>query len=267
MIKLAISDLDGTFLNSQGTFDSEYFEKVLNEMEKNDIVFAACTGKQCERVEELFKNFVDRIWILGDSATRIKHQGTFAFESLLSNKLGVSIIKTLEKVSSEHVIIGCTPTAAFIKDNISEENEAIVRGSYQVVKTVADITEMTEDFVKITVYDPKKNCFETVKSLQEYEEDAYIIASEASWIDISNAGIHKGSTVKELQALLGVKKEETIGFGDGYNDLELFDEVGISFAMKNAFPEVQDKADFIIKENNEHGVLVAIEKIMQAQNN
>lgn len=54
MIKLVITDLDGTFLNNQGDFDRTLFEKTKRVMEEQHVAFAICTGKQCERVEALF---------------------------------------------------------------------------------------------------------------------------------------------------------------------------------------------------------------------
>lgn len=55
MIKLVITDLDGTFLNSANSFDYDYYQKVSQKMKDAGVSFAACTGKQCERVEELFQ--------------------------------------------------------------------------------------------------------------------------------------------------------------------------------------------------------------------
>lgn len=75
MIKLVVTDLDGTFLNSQGTFDLRLFNEVHEQMKRRGITFVACTGKQCERVEKLFGQHSEGIWILGDSAARIKKDG------------------------------------------------------------------------------------------------------------------------------------------------------------------------------------------------
>ncbi|KMT39057.1 HAD family hydrolase [Melissococcus plutonius] len=267
MIKLVISDLDGTFLNSKGDFDHDYYQSVQQLMKENNITFATCTGKQCERVEEVFGSQFSRdLYILGDSATRIKHHGEYIYESLLQNEIGKNIIKKLETIASDHTIIACTPTAAFIKTTTPEKEANMVRRSYAVVKKVEDLTQIKEDFVKITIFDSKSRCFENVKQLEEFEDSAYIIASEAAWIDISNYNVHKGTTVKELQKILNIAKNEILAFGDGFNDLELFNESGISFAMRNAFDEVKERADFIAKSNDENGVLQAIEKIIVSQN-
>lgn len=263
MIKLVITDLDGTFLNSQGDFDKEHYKKVRKLMNEKEVVFAACTGKQCERVEELFGEELSRnIWILGDSATRIKHNGEYVYESLLKNELGVSIIEKLEEIATDHIIIACTPTAAFIKSTTPETDAKMIRRSYAVVKTVDDYQDIQEDFVKITVFDIQKRCFEHVKELDSFKDRAYIVASEAAWIDISNYGVHKGTTVEELQKMLGVTKEETMAFGDGLNDRELLETATYSFAMSNAFEEIKEIAAFVTKSNDESGVLTTIEKIL-----
>lgn len=263
MIKLIITDLDGTFLNSQGSFDKAYYKKVRQLMQKKEVVFAVCTGKQCERVEELFgEELSQEIWILGDSATRIKHRGQYVYESLLKNALGLTIIEKLEQIASDHVVIACTPTAAFIKTTTPADQAKMVRRSYAVVKTVDNYQDITEDFVKITVFDSQKRCFESVLELEEFKEQAYIVASEAAWIDISNAGVHKGTTVEELQKMLQVTKEETMAFGDGLNDRELLETATYSFAMRNAFEEIKDIAAFVTKSNDENGVLDTIEKIL-----
>ena len=70
MIKLILTDLDGTFLDSKGSFDKEFYRQVKGSMDEQAIYFAPCTGKQCERVEELFGPELSKdLWILGDSAT------------------------------------------------------------------------------------------------------------------------------------------------------------------------------------------------------
>lgn len=50
----------------------------------------------------------------------------------------------------------CTPTAVFIQSTVLEELAQKVRMSYAVVKTMKQLQEIDEDFVKITVFDPQE---------------------------------------------------------------------------------------------------------------
>ncbi|MBM7541948.1 Cof subfamily protein (haloacid dehalogenase superfamily) [Amphibacillus cookii] len=267
MIKLVLSDMDGTFLNNHGDFNRELYKQVKQLMTEKGVVFAPVTGKQCERVEELFGENANDLWILGDSATRIKHNGEFVYESLLSNKLGLEIIHLLEEISLDHTIIACTKNGAIIKENIASEEEAIVRRSYTHVKHITDFNEISDDFIKITIHDPALNGFKTKEKLSRFFESAYIVASEAAWIDIANTNVHKGTTVKQLQTLLNVTPDETMAFGDGYNDLELLSRATYSFAVRNAVKEVKEAANFVARSNEEDGVMKTIIQMLALQEN
>lgn len=267
MIKLILTDMDGTFLNNSGDFNRELYIEVKKIMKEKGVIFAPVTGKQCERVEALFGDDSKDLWILGDSATRIKHQGKFVYESLLSNKLGLEIIHLLEEISSEHTIIACTKEAAIVKQNLSPDEMNIVKGSYTQIKQVADFNEIKDDFIKVTVHDPLLNCFETKEKLSPYFESTYIVASEAAWIDIANANVHKGTTVEHLQHLLNTAPEETMAFGDGYNDLELMARAKYSFAVRNAVQELKDAANYITRSNEEDAVMKTIIQMLSLQRN
>lgn len=265
MIKLVLSDMDGTFLNNSGDFNRELYQNVKKIMKQKGVIFAPVTGKQCERVEEIFGEDAEDLWILGDSATRIKHNKEFIYESLLGNKLGLEIIQFLEEISLEHTIIACTKDGAVIKNNLSSEEASIVRRSYTKVKQVSNFDEITDDFIKITVHDPMMRCIDTREDLVPFFQSAYIVASEVAWIDITNANVHKGTTVNHLQSLLNITPEETMVFGDSYNDMELMTCGVYSFAVRNAVQEVKDAANYITRSNEEDGVLNTIIHLLSLQ--
>ncbi len=265
MIKLIITDMDGTFLNSQGDYNRELFQKVVATMCEYGVKFAPCTGKQVERVEELLGEQSKDFWILGDSATRIKHQGEYVYQSLLNNALGLDIIGQLEAIDGSHIVIACTPEYAVIKQDTPEHLRTLVRRSYARVKLVDAYDEIDSDFVKITVYDENKQCPAIRPQLSHFDDLAYIVVSEAAWIDIANAGVHKGTTVEKLQSMIGATKAETMVFGDGFNDIELMECADFSFAMRNAFDETKAVANYITRSNDEDAVMHTILQILALQ--
>lgn len=266
MIKLIITDLDGTFLDPASQFDEAYYVKVRKLMQAQQVAFAPCTGKQSERVEELFANVgADDLWILGDSASRIKHQGTFVYESLLPNQTALAIIRKLRALHQDYGIIARTDDTAYITTDTPENCREKIQGSYTNVTEINDYQEITDDFVKITLYDPYERAFTIRPQLAEFDDRAYIVASEAAWIDITDHNVHKGTTVTKLQQLLGVTPAETMVFGDGYNDLELMTCGEFSFAMRNGFPETKAAARYICGSNAENAVLQTIEQLLSLQ--
>lgn len=266
MFKLVVSDLDGTFLNNSSTFDAELFNQVYGEMQENNISFVACTGKQCERVEELFGEHGKGIWILGDSATRIKKDGVVVKEFTIERNLALQAIRDIESFSNDFIIIACTTEAAFVHSYIQDEYYKIVKGSYKEVIKIDSFDQINSSFLKITVYDPAGRSSLLRKHVEKtLMNRIYIVDSEANWLDITALHTHKGETVRKLQEILGVTEDETLSFGDGENDVELMSIAKYSFAMKNACDNTKNAASFITKSNEENGVLLTIKKMMDLQ--
>lgn len=267
MIKLIISDMDGTFLNSHGDYNRELFEDVKKLMAEKQVLFALCTGKQCERVEELFGSDSANFWILGDSASRIKYNGEFAYQSLIDNQLGLDMIATIEKANtgSNPIVIACTPEGAILRDDIHIDMIKRMKKSYANVRLVTDYANIRSDFIKITVYDEEKRCAALKPHLTAFEDKAYIVVSEPAWMDIADYGVHKGNTVTRLQQLLNISPEETMVFGDGLNDAELMPCGKYSFAVSNAIDEIKSLASQVTHSNDEDGVMRTIQKMLALQ--
>ena len=67
-------------------------------------------------------------------------------------------------------------------------------------------------------------------------------------------GIDKAASLQMLIEQLGIKQEEVISFGDGYNDLSLIEFAGMGVAMANAVDEVKQRANYITLSNDEEGI-------------
>src|SRR5699024_9315557 len=155
-MKLIVTDLDGTFLNNNGSYDRELFNKVYSKMQEKNIEFAICTGKQCERVEELFESDNSNIWILGDSATRIRQGKKLVKEFPMNQNTALQMIASMKNFDSDLIIIACTNDGAFVRNDIEDKYFKIIRRSYAKLKKINSIEEVTGNFLKITVYDPLK---------------------------------------------------------------------------------------------------------------
>jgi len=73
-------------------------------------------------------------------------------------------------------------------------------------------------------------------------------------LHIINKSATKEHAVAELLKIIQIKKENTIGIGDGHNDIHLFNAVNHKIAMKNAVPELKKLADQVIWSVQEDGL-------------
>ncbi len=78
-------------------------------------------------------------------------------------------------------------------------------------------------------------------------------------IDIIPEGIGKDSGIREFCAWFGIKREETMAFGDGENDITMLREAGISVAMGIASEKVRAESDYITGTSEEAGITSALQ--------
>lgn len=262
MFKLVVTDMDGTFLNSESSFNREKFQSLLLELKDKGIRFAFCTGKQNERVDAIVGDLTQDVFIIGDSASRIKINDINIYAKTFSNQLGLQLIKRIKHIDEHLVMIVCTEGMAYAENHISEKERHMVLGSYEKVTFAEDLNTIDQDMLKITIFDIQGQCFEHVKGLNKYEDDLYIVAAEENWIDITHKDVDKGKTIRFLQQLLNISSEQTIVFGDGLNDIPLFENARYKVAMDNAYPELKRNANLIAINNDRDGVIETLNTLL-----
>lgn len=107
--------------------------------------------------------------------------------------------------------------------------------------------------------------FEDVGDGLQLPEDLAEQLRLVRWHDHSSDVVLKGTSkavgVEKVVEYLGLKPENVLVFGDGLNDMELFDYAGLAVAMGVSEPELQEKADFVTKTVEEDGILYALEEL------
>jgi HAD superfamily hydrolase (TIGR01484 family) len=85
----------------------------------------------------------------------------------------------------------------------------------------------------------------------------------AELLEMSAAGVSKGSGLAALCAARGIAADDVIAFGDMPNDLSMFAWAGRAYAMGNAHPEAVAAADEVTLANAEDGVAVVLERLLR----
>ena len=101
--------------------------------------------------------------------------------------------------------------------------------------------------------------------LQEnHRETLHLYRSKATYLEIASKEISKLTAIETLlkHSYPDFSLEQSIAFGDNYNDMEMLKAVGLGVAVQNAKPEVLEIADAITDTNHKHGVALAIEKYL-----
>jgi len=257
-IKMIFIDIDGTLYNTEKQV-TEYTKNILNIVKDKGIYVVLCSGRSNKDVCEISKDVNASKYVISSNGALVYNyvDDLDIFESVM------------EKESLEKMWTLCENEKKW---------ELIIESKEQVYINELMFRRRPERFIKIDKIDDisNKNIFQMVLNIEESGKDDkvkeilekeekiwapnYGVGVTCAFFDINNKNIDKGIGIKHLIENLGIKKEETIGFGDGVNDLAMFRECGIGVAMGNAEEKLKDMADYITQTNDEHGVAKFIEK-------
>ena len=79
--------------------------------------------------------------------------------------------------------------------------------------------------------------------------------------ELVNRQFNKGSGVRQMAEAFGIPIEDTVGFGDSMNDLDMTRAVGYSVCMANGSPALQAMSDLVCPAVEEDGLAWAFEKL------
>lgn len=256
MIKLIVSDMDGTLVDSKGNLPYNLFE-TLDKLKAKNIKFVIASGRSYHTLKENFSEKANEIDFISDNGTCVIENGQVTYYNTLSKLDVEEICDVCSTIEDVHLVLCGRKTAHVITNNqaLLYEVEKFYKSGFKI----ADLKNLDDDIYKIGVCDLKgasKNSYPVLD--QKFSSRLRVVLSGELWTDIMNKGVTKGSALKQIQEKLNITPDQTMAFGDFNNDIEMFERAKYSFAMKNASEEVKKHANFIADTNDNNGVIKAI---------
>lgn len=255
MIRLVITDMDGTLLHNDKSMPDQAFA-MIEQLHQKGIAFAAASGRQYASLKANFGPYASQMHFIcengavtADGATdQIIDTHYLPFDQV------VQFVRICRRIPDTYVVV-CAPHEAYyeIENDIVKNN---ISDYYHSHKLVDDLTALQCDVVKIAILNLNGTADHVYPFFEQFKDRYSMAVSAFEWMDIMMPGIHKGVGVKQLQKRLGITKEETMACGDFMNDYELLQEASYSFAMKNAIAEIKKIAHYeTAYTNEEDGVI------------
>ncbi|MGS0524498.1 HAD family hydrolase [Zobellia nedashkovskayae] len=256
-VKMVVTDMDGTLLNSNHEVSSRFFE-LFERMKQKGIIFVAASGRQYHSIVDKLKPIKNDIIVIAENGGFAMKQDTELLATPLPNEAKNTVLNVLDTIENIHPVL-CGKHSAYIKSD-SEEFEAKLREYYTDYKVVDDLKDFDGEILKIAIYHFESSEKYIYPSVAHLEGNLKVKVSGENWVDISSPNAHKGYALKKVQDLYDITPAETMVFGDYNNDLEMLGLAHFSFAMENAHPNVKEAANYLTDNNDNFGV----ENILQA---
>ena len=101
-----------------------------------------------------------------------------------------------------------------------------------------------------------------LRRIPELFPELVATTSVSNNIEINSVNAGKDKALLALAEHLGIRREDTVAFGDGTNDLAMLRAAGLGVAMANADPKVKAAADEITGSNNDAGVARVVWRLL-----
>ncbi|WP_028042478.1 Cof-type HAD-IIB family hydrolase [Candidatus Stoquefichus massiliensis] len=263
MIKLIATDMDGTFLDSQKTFDKSFFDLFYQLKEKN-IKFVIASGNQYYRLYQKFLPLSEQMYFIAENGSYIADGTTELYCNTIQNK-DIDVIKKFLLEIPRLIMVLCGRKGAYIlKNHYFLRNE--IKKYYCAYTFVDSFEEVEDEFMKISLYDTQHHNNEILNSIQnQLPQSVKVVTSGNEWMDIQNKNINKGIAIKYLQSIYDIYPDECMAFGDQMNDYEMLQEVKYAYAMSNAVKPIQEVAYEVIGSNDEQSVICKIKEILNKE--
>ncbi|WP_392561228.1 Cof-type HAD-IIB family hydrolase [Orbus sturtevantii] len=238
-------DLDGTLLTSDVTVAKTTIEAI-NNLHNNNIMPVIATGRTVCEVQHIMKQSkIDSIVAMNGQS--VFYQGSHVF----SNNIDISVIDRVMAYSKTRTNI----PLSFYNDKIMRISEL----SKPAIKFYNFLKQPVPP-VDSDIY--RSEPIQMLLLLCEDGEEEYIkqfpelcfIRNTQYCVDVFNRGGSKAFGIKKLLENKKLLDVPTYAFGDGLNDLEMFELVDHPIAMGNAVTPLKKLAEFITDDHNNDGI-------------
>jgi Cof subfamily protein (haloacid dehalogenase superfamily) len=283
-MKLIISDLDGTFLNSKHEVIPENVE-ALKAAQNEGIEIALATGRNYGNVLALCQRAGLRPHVISNNGAFVYDKDGNQIKAIGLNKEQVKEALDWLKYRNYFYTL-CTDHSVYMPVNA----HALLTSDYE--NAINHVRKMTPEKLKEGI-----DIFLTLDSAVFINDFNEIIEQDLIFGNISaitldhdkllhgreyfsnypgmsmtiagrdifemiHPSVSKGNALDHLAAHLNVSLNDIMAIGDNFNDISMLKKVGISVAVANAEEEVKHICKYVSLSNDDNGVAHIIQKML-----
>lgn len=262
MATLYVSDLDSTLLRSDATM-SDFTRDTINALTEKGLMFSYATARSAVTASAVTKGLCGDIPIIVYTGAFIVENGTHKI--LLSNFMTHGEVQAVK--DAVNIFSFCPITYAYvdgkerfmydpavISENVSRFIKTREGDSRSIAVTGGFEGTLRGDIFYFTFMEQREKLKPVYDFLREkcnclFQPDNY---TDNWFLEVMPKEATKANSALRLKELLGADK--LIAFGDGYNDIKLFEIADECYAVGNAVQELKEIATGVIGTCDEDGV-------------
>lgn len=262
MIKLLLTDVDGTLVKEGGDeLNPEYYE-VIEELKRAGVIVGVASGRQYASIKHLFDPVKKNMLFLCNNGTYVTSNGRDIFIDRMNREDVLEVIGDIRKIPSS-ILMYDTKDITYVESGNPGFHRMLRDDYHYEFQQVPDLKKVEKDCIKLSVYCPENMEGIMGKAfVPKWKNRIKTAFSGECFLDCMRLGSNKGRALSVIQEMYGISREETMVFGDNLNDIEMLQQADYSFAMGNAREEVKEAAGHVAAPYWEDGVLAEMKKIL-----
>ena len=276
-MKLFVTDLDGTLLNSAHKL-SDFSLQALNKAMAEGVPLCIATGRSYYDILDILKDLKEMPYIISSNGASVYDKDGNKMYSVAIEKDQIRAIITYlqgQKLQFEVADDEYSYTTKEALANLKQELEdvgtvdthkqkdlenntlglVLSQKNLKVVEDIDTLLSMIEETNNISSMSAYLN---KIQKAMEYFTMDKRLRTFSSWkynFEMTSRETSKGIALKSLCAHLEISLQDVAAIGDNYNDLSMLKVAGMPAAMANAVDHVKSIATYQAKSNDEDGAV------------
>jgi len=261
-VKAVFSDVDGTLLNSAHRVMPET-AKWIRRLSEKDIPFVIVSARSPSGIYPILKrNRFECAMIAYSGALILDEERNILYNRQIERQLAEKIEKFFVEraFNMSWCIYSCDDWLSPDRSDprIAREEQIVEAQSRE--GTTADLPPGAGVNKFLCICAPG-----TITGIEEEIKKAFpevaVVKSSDILIEIMDKGISKADALERYCRHIGVLPQETVAFGDNYNDVEMLEAAGLSYVMGNAPEEILEMFPHHTADNDHEGIAQVLEQI------
>ena len=259
MVKLVVSDLDGTLLNRHGKVEKDILD-IIKRLNDKGILFTVATGRSISMAENILELLnIEIPYILCNGAI-VVHQKKIVIKKPMPLK---SLRSVLEKAVKLDMTVIYSVDGI---DNLLEDTNWSLHRKEDYLKNLKlrRLEDSEWDNIetdKVFILNDKDN--EEINFIREDQsimDNCSLTQYGNQSLEVVKKGVSKSSGIEYLISSLNIDFSNVLAIGDQFNDVEMIRDSGYGVAVANANDDIKKYANYVTQNENHLGVIEAINK-------
>ncbi|RYL94485.1 Cof-type HAD-IIB family hydrolase [Sporolactobacillus sp. THM19-2] len=268
-IKLIFSDIDGTLLNSSHRISSGTRDAI-REVSDHNIPFILVSARMPAGILPIQEE-------LGIRQPIVSYSGALVLDTpdpegpdqpLLNISMDRHVVQDIYQLVCKRF-----PSISFSTYSLNqwlvvspenqwiEQEHRIARTPFKIFDFGRQPLSIYPPINKLLCMGPPEDIIALENALTKEDLPAAFYRSKPTYLEIAAQNASKSAALALLIKHYHVKKEETLAFGDNFNDVDMLKFASIGIAMGNAPDEVKKSADRVTLSNDEDGIVQGLKDL------